>query len=108
MHLFSRFFEGFNPSIVITDPEIAKQVLVKHFDKFHIRPVRHRNVLGCHGHETWQKNATAIMIKNTVNVFFSELVFRPNLIRFKTLVACTCKTGPLSLIVLPSSGGIWN
>ena len=59
MHLFSRFFEGFNPSIVITDPEIAKQVLVKHFDKFHIRPVRHCNLLGCHGHET----ATSIMIK---------------------------------------------
>lgn len=33
------FFEGFCPSIVINSPEMAKQILVKHFDKFHVRPV---------------------------------------------------------------------
>ena len=36
----SRFYEGFQASIVINDPEMAKHVLVTHFDKFHIRPVR--------------------------------------------------------------------
>ncbi|XP_033725113.1 cytochrome P450 3A12-like [Pecten maximus] len=33
------FFEGFRPSIVVNDPEMTKEILVKHFDKFDVRPV---------------------------------------------------------------------
>ncbi|XP_021345680.1 cytochrome P450 3A28-like [Mizuhopecten yessoensis] len=33
------FFEGFRPSIVVNDPEMTKEILVKHFDKFGVRPV---------------------------------------------------------------------
>ncbi|XP_063437513.1 cytochrome P450 3A4-like [Mytilus trossulus] len=33
------FFEGFTPSLVVNCPEMAKQILVKHFDKFHVRPL---------------------------------------------------------------------
>ncbi|KAK3095663.1 hypothetical protein FSP39_017328 [Pinctada imbricata] len=33
------FFEGFRPSVVINDPEMARQVLVTHFDNFHVRPI---------------------------------------------------------------------
>ncbi|XP_069103359.1 cytochrome P450 3A28-like isoform X2 [Argopecten irradians] len=33
------FFEGFRPSIVVNDPEMTKEILVKHFDKFHVRPI---------------------------------------------------------------------
>lgn len=33
------FFEGFTPSLVVNCPEMAKQILVKHFDKFHERPL---------------------------------------------------------------------
>ncbi|XP_022303782.1 cytochrome P450 3A6-like [Crassostrea virginica] len=73
------FFEGFNPSIVITDPEIAKQVLVKHFDKFHIRPIYNPfiyypdnlSLLNTHG-ETWRRQrsvvASAFKSANTAHV----------------------------------------
>lgn len=33
------FFEGFMPKLVINCPEMAKQILVKEFEKFHIRPL---------------------------------------------------------------------
>ncbi|KAJ8311576.1 hypothetical protein KUTeg_010931 [Tegillarca granosa] len=33
------YFEGFRPSIVVNDPEMAKNILVKYFDKFHARPI---------------------------------------------------------------------
>ena len=34
---FGRYYEGATPKIVTTDLEIAKQVFIKNFSKFHIR-----------------------------------------------------------------------
>ncbi|KAH3746955.1 cytochrome P450 3A12-like [Dreissena polymorpha] len=31
------FYEGFRPSLVVNDPEFARDILTKNFDKFHIR-----------------------------------------------------------------------
>ncbi|XP_063437510.1 cytochrome P450 3A4-like isoform X1 [Mytilus trossulus] len=33
------FYEGFKPSVVVCDPELSRLILVKHFEKFHIRPI---------------------------------------------------------------------
>ncbi|XP_061185431.1 cytochrome P450 3A28-like isoform X1 [Saccostrea echinata] len=73
------FFEGFRPSIVISDPEIAKQVLVKHFDKFHVRPIYNPfvyypdnlSLLNTYG-DTWRRQrsvvASAFKSVNTAHV----------------------------------------
>lgn len=73
------FFEGFKPSIVITDPEMAKQVLVKHFDKFHVRPIYNPfvyypddlSLLNTYG-ETWRRQrsvvASAFKSANTAHI----------------------------------------
>ena len=41
LFFFLRYFEGYTPIIVTSDPDAAQQILIKDFHKFHSRKVNH-------------------------------------------------------------------
>lgn len=96
------FFEGFNPSLVINSPEMAKQILVKHFDKFHIRPLCNpfvytpdeSNLLNTYGAEWKRQRSIVAAAFNSVSM--KHMANRVNQTGdlFCSKVAEQCKCNP--------------
>ena len=63
LYILLRFFEGFMPKLVINCPEMAKQILVKEFEKFHIRPVSELSII-----VTLQKNRFSLVSCNICTI----------------------------------------
>ncbi|ESO81948.1 hypothetical protein LOTGIDRAFT_170488 [Lottia gigantea] len=82
------FYEGLRPSIVVCDPVLIQQILVKQFDKFQSRPLctpfqnryEELGILNTHG-ELWkqQRHVVATCFNTTsMNQMIQKMIFKSN------------------------------